>query len=182
MFSYVQDYFCPFADIESTFHQVKVHQKDCDLLRFLWWPEGNIDGNLEEYRMVVNLFGVTSSHSCSSYALRKCAEDHKDHYEDKIMDVVLNNFYVDDRLISVPTESEAVQLYHTLTEMCSKGGFRLMKGISNSRTVLSSIPEKYRDHRVKDLDLERDILPLKSALGVQWCDQSDVFKFKVNHQ
>lgn len=43
------------ANIESMFHQVRVHPEDCDLLRFLWWPEGNVNGNLEEYRMLVYL-------------------------------------------------------------------------------------------------------------------------------
>ncbi|MGL4646744.1 MAG: hypothetical protein ACRCVL_06520, partial [Cetobacterium sp.] len=61
------EYVAMMADIESMFHQVKVHPNDCDLLRFLWWPGGNIDGDLEEYRMVVHLFGGTSSPSCSSY-------------------------------------------------------------------------------------------------------------------
>lgn len=42
------------ANIELMFHQVKVHPDDCDLLRFLWGPGGNIDGNLKEYRMVVH--------------------------------------------------------------------------------------------------------------------------------
>ena len=26
------------ADIQSTFHQVRVEPGDCDALRFLWWP------------------------------------------------------------------------------------------------------------------------------------------------
>lgn len=29
------------ADVESMFHQVKVPPEDADLLRFLWWPDGN---------------------------------------------------------------------------------------------------------------------------------------------
>lgn len=167
------------VDIESMFHQVKVHPVDCDLLRFIWWPGGNTDGGLEEHRMLVHLFGATSSPSCSSYALRKCAEDHEDLCGSKTVDIVYNNFYVDDYLVSVPTDSDAVQLYLRLTEMCSRGGFSLTKLISNSRTVLNAIPEEDRDKKVKNLDLERDTLPLERALGVLWCAESDVFKFKV---
>ncbi len=140
------------ADIESMFHQVKVYPDDCD-----------IDCSLEEHRMLVHLFGATSSPSCSSYALRKCAEDHKDLYDAMTVDVVYNNVYVDDCLVSVPTDSDAVLLYQRLTKMCNRGGFRLTKWISNSRTVLDAIPEEVRDKKVKNLDLEHDTLPLERA-------------------
>jgi len=30
------------ADIEAMFHQVLVEPKDCDALRFLWWPNGDL--------------------------------------------------------------------------------------------------------------------------------------------
>lgn len=167
------------ADIEAMFHQIRVHPEDCDLLRFLWWPEGNVNSSLEEYRMVVHLFGATSSPSCSSFALRKCAMDQKDLFDPKTMDVVFNNFYVDDCLVSVPSESDAVQLYKDLTSMCAKGGFHLTKWTSNSRAVLGVVPEKDREKKVKDLDFDRDTLPVERALGVQWCAESDAFQFKV---
>ena len=57
------------ADIEAMFHQVHVPIQQCDYLRFLWWTDGNINAELEEYQMVVHLFGATSSPSCSNYAL-----------------------------------------------------------------------------------------------------------------
>lgn len=44
-------------------------------------------------------------------------------YDAKTVDIVFNNFYVDDCLVSVPTDSEAVLVYQKLTEMCAKGGF-----------------------------------------------------------
>lgn len=31
------------ADIEAMYHQVRVREDDCDALRFLWWPNGNLD-------------------------------------------------------------------------------------------------------------------------------------------
>ena len=40
------------ADIEAMFHQVLVDPKDCDALRFLWWPNGDLTKEMEEYRMV----------------------------------------------------------------------------------------------------------------------------------
>lgn len=167
------------ADVEAMFHQVKVPDEDSDLLRFLWWTSGDISQELVEYKMVVHLFGATSSPSCASFALRKCAEDNRDQCNNQAVDTVLHNFYVDDCLKSVHTEEEAVQLYHTLRAVCDKGGFRLTKWISNSRAVLSAIPEEERATEVKDLDLDRDVLPTERALGVCWCIQSDSFRFKI---
>ena len=31
------------ADIEGMFHQVRVTPEDCDVLRYLWWPDGDMD-------------------------------------------------------------------------------------------------------------------------------------------
>lgn len=119
------------ADIEAMFHQVRVPPGDSDLLRFLWWPDGDHDQNLVEHRMVAYLFGATSSPSCASFALRKCAEDNREQFSPKVVDTVLHNFYVDDCLASVASEEEAVALYQDLRALCAKGGFNLTKWISN---------------------------------------------------
>lgn len=63
------------ADIEAMFHQVRVPPDDVDLLRFLWWPQGDMSQAPCEYRMKVHLFEATSSPSCANFALRKCAKD-----------------------------------------------------------------------------------------------------------
>ncbi|KAF0039030.1 hypothetical protein F2P81_009514 [Scophthalmus maximus] len=166
------------ADVEAMFHQIKVPPEYPDLLRFLWWPDGDINSDLVEYRMVVNLFGATSSLSCASCALRRCAEDNRDLFDAAVVDTVLHKFYVDDCLKSVSSEVEAVQLYN-LKAMRQQGGFNLMKWISNSRVVPAAIPQVEKANDVKDLDLDQDSLPMERALGVQWCVQFDRFKFRL---
>ena len=117
--------------------------------------------------------------AAASFALRKCAEDSRDQSNVQAVDTVLHNFYVDDCLKSVNSEEDAVLLYHTLRAVCGKGGFRLTKWVSNSRSVLLAIPEEERATEVKDLDLDRDALPKERALGVHWCTQSDSLRFKI---
>ncbi|KAK2920518.1 hypothetical protein Q8A73_000003, partial [Channa argus] len=167
------------ADVEAMFHQVKVSSADADLLSFLWWPDGDVSRPMAEYRMEVHLFGATSSSSCASYALRRCAEDNTHLFDDCTINTVLRKFYVDDCLKSVETVEKAESLYHSLKTMCQMGGFRLNKWISNDRRVLAAIPEEEKATETMDLDLEKNALPVERVLGVQWCIQSDQFKFRV---
>lgn len=167
------------ADVEAMYHQVRVPIEDSNLLRFLWWPDGDLSQLLEEYRMRVHLFGATSSPSCANFALRKCAEDNRDSFSVQVVEMIMHSFYVDDCLALVASESQAVALYHDLRAICARGGFQLKKWVSNSRSVLAVIPEEEKAKDVKALDLDYDTLPVERALGVQWCVESDAFRFKV---
>jgi hypothetical protein len=90
---------------------------------------------------------------------------------------VLENFYQDDCLKSLQAEQDAIGLIHQLCEMLQGAGFRLTKWISNSKTVMMSIPEEERSKGIKDLSLP---LPVERALGVQWLTGSDELEIKVN--
>lgn len=127
----------------------------------------------------MHLFGATSSPSCANFALRKCGEDHKEQFSQETVDKVLHCFYVDDCLVSVASEEEAVSLYHDLVSICAKGGFHLTKWISNRHDVLAAIPESHRAKGMKRLEMDRDSLPVERVIGVEWCIQSDTFKFKI---
>lgn len=83
---------------------------------------------------------------------------------------------MDDCLKSVEDEEEALEIAHEIIILFSKGGFKLNKWVSNNRTLLLSIPEEGRSKEIKDLDFDRDILPVERALGVQWCTEKDCFQ------
>lgn len=63
--------------------------------------------------------------------------------------------------------------------MCSKGGFRLNKWLSNHFSVLAIIPEEERAKEVRTLNLDREKLPMERALGTQWDVESDTFTFST---
>lgn len=104
-----QEPFAVMGDIEAMFHQVHTLDDDCDALRFLWWSDGNLASEPEEYQMNVHIFGAISSPSCANFALLRTAEDNQQDFEEPIISSVKNNFYVDDCLKSLPTVDDAIR-------------------------------------------------------------------------
>jgi len=166
------------SDVESMFYQVKVPLADADALRFLWWPNGDLETRPQECQMLVHLFGGISSPSCANYSLRKTADDSSDQFSAEAVYTVKRNFYVDDCLKSVPSEEQASNLASELRELLSRGGFRLTKWLSNSKKVIESIPETERSTKVKGLSFSE--LPMERALGVAWNVERDTFTFQKN--
>ena len=126
--------------------------------------------------MSVHLFGATSSPGCANFALKSTANDFEEEFGASAADFVRKDFYVDDGLKSVPLVDDAVKLIVSVKQMCSKGGFRLHKFVSNSKEVIRRIPEQDRADDVKELDLDLDSLPLERTLGIHWCVESDCFQ------
>ena len=52
-----QDKIVVMADIESMFYQVRVPDRDSTFLRFLCWDDGDAKREVQEYHMLVHLFG-----------------------------------------------------------------------------------------------------------------------------
>ena len=60
-----------------------------------------------------------------------------------------------------------------IREFTQQGGFHLAKWVSNSRELLSSIPDKDRSKNVQSFDLDYDDIPSEKALGVLWTVEAD---------
>ena len=116
--------------------------------------------------MTVHLFGAGSSPGCSNFALKRTSEDGEKESAAGAAETLKKNFYVDDALKSVPTERDAIELVQAVKEMCAKGGFNLLKFVSNSGEVMMSVPPEDRAKEIKGLDLSINKLPIGRALGV----------------
>ena len=165
------------ADIESMFYQVHVPCEQRSFLRFLWWPEGNLDRDLREYQMTVHIFGAASSPSISNFALRTAGTASQ---SAQVSETVNRNFYVDDCLKAVDSVLDAKNLIKELCDTCSKGGLRLTKFTSNSKEVLQSIPREEHSKELLKRDLNCDGLPMERALGIQWNVDADQFSFSIS--
>ncbi|XP_022518476.2 uncharacterized protein LOC111188878 [Astyanax mexicanus] len=165
------------CDIERMFHQFHVKREDQDYLRFLWWENGNLETTPSVYRMKVHLFGAASSPGCANFGLKHLAEKSQGQFRKNTIDFILKNFYVDDGIVSLQTEKEAIQLVKEARDLCNTGKLRLHKFVSNSENVIATIPEEERS-MVKDPDMALSLPYMERALGVEWCITSDSFKFR----
>lgn len=166
------------ADIQQMFYQFYVHEKHRDFLRFLWYRNNNIDGDLIEYRMKVHVFGNSPSPAVATYGLRKTAECASSLYGKDIEDFVNNNFYVDDGLVSLQSAEEIISLVQRTQKALSHvGKLRLHKIASNSTAVLKAFENSDLSSSIKDLDLDVDTPPVHRSLGLCWNIAADYFTF-----
>ncbi|KAK0150857.1 hypothetical protein N1851_008021 [Merluccius polli] len=167
------------CDIEKMFHQFSVLPECRNYLKFLWWEGGQLEAEPQEYRMTVHLFGAASSPGCANFGLRYLAQQHKtDHPLASAF--VENNFYVDDGLISVPTEEEAKELIIRAQQLCKCAGLRLHKFNSNRRDVLTCVAPSERAETTDPLNLNPGTLPERHILGIQWSMETDTFTFSID--
>ena len=147
------------------FLQVHVTEHCRDLLRFLWWEDGNLNREPTRYRMTVHLFGAGSSPGCCNFALKNTADDHEQEFGFKPAEFLRKDFYVDDGLKSVPSTSDAKELICKTKEMCRHREFNLHKFTSNKREVIEAIPVEDRVKDIKELKSRRTNCLRKEHLG-----------------
>ena len=119
------------GDVNAMFHQVHVRSGHRDLLRYLWWRDGDPAEEVEAWRMRVHPLGLKSSPSCASYALLRTASDFGEEVSPEAAQTVVNNMYVDDLVKSVADVDQAVRLVKEVRELCEKGCFHMAKFVSN---------------------------------------------------
>ena len=127
--------------------------------------------------MTVHIFGATSSPSCAQFCLQESVED-QPALDERAKRIVMNNFYMDDCLFSVPTVAEAVFYAQQVSTALNNRGFNLTKWLSNTPEVLKRLPQQ---------KLAKSILSLSGldqvcerVLGLEWDVRNDQCKFQVN--
>ncbi|XP_076038665.1 uncharacterized protein LOC143023891 [Oratosquilla oratoria] len=166
------------ADIETMYYQVKVPKDDRDYLRFLWWKDGHIGSEIVKLRMTSHPFGASCSPSIANYALKRVVQDHGSQFHKSVSEIVLNNFYVDDMLVSSDDINELIDNCNNVIDLCSKGGFNLTKFNSNSREVLKNIlKDKCSDDIEKFIEDEEVV---QKTLGLNWSLGKDEMSISIN--
>ena len=115
--------------------------------------------------MAVHLFGATLSPSCASLCLKQTAV-FACKKSPAVAEEIERGFYVDDCLMSVATEEEAVDLMKEMKATLSRCGFNLTKWTSNKRAVVDRVPVEDRSKVSKLQTLGGTVG--ERVLGVHW--------------
>ena len=155
------------SDIKDMFLQMRVVEEDLPALRFLYRDSKDEEPNV--YQCLRRPFGERSAPTCANYIMRRNAEDFEQQYP-AAAEAMKKNLYVDDSLNSLDDENKAISLWQDLTELMKRGGFMLMKWLSNSQAVMKEIPESEKV-QIKEVTLGE--LPVSQTLGVCYNAQTD---------
>ena len=143
--------------------QVSIHEEDRPALRFLW----SYNGKVPQYEYTRLIFGATCSPFCAICALQKCALDNKDSFP-LAYDAILNSFYMDDYIASVPTLGEAQCVSRETKESLNKVVF-----VSPSSYLTTSSPCNIF------LNIDHDEIKTSTlVLGQNW--KIDIVEFFVD--
>lgn len=130
-----------------------VYHPQKPILRFLWYKDNDLTKEIVEFRMKVHVFGNSPSPSVAICGLRRAAQEDQDEYGTESKEFVTRNFYVDDRLTSVATEPEAVDLLKKTQELLAASNIKLHKIASNSSMVMQAFPSEDLAKDLKDLKI-----------------------------
>lgn len=163
------------GDIKEMFHQIRINDADQQCQRFLW-RHGDPSIEPDIYVMQVMTFGARCSPSTAQYIKNTNAERFMEQYPAAV-EAIVKLHYVDDLLLSVDTEEEAIKLAKEVRFVHSQGGFEIRNWVSNSPVVLSQLKHNSIENKCLDLTTE---LASEKVLGMWWCTKSDCFTFKFN--
>ena len=167
------------ADISEMFLQVGLRQADRKFHRFVWQEEPKeLEETVFEFKRLV--FGMKASPYLAGRALLETATKFGNPSNVRAQQAVRENFYVDDMLASVDTAASAVQLRSQVQVLLADGGFHIRKWLSNSPTVMSSIPQTDRATNADLVITEHDssVVGTQKALGVMWSCKTDCFSYQ----
>ena len=167
------------GDIGKMFLQIRIQAEDRDYLRFLW-KDPDSKGEPQIWRWNSLIFGAADSPFQAIKAIKtlvadRLKEPNLTDLDRKVCEVLDQNTYVDDLIITSNSCDEAYQLYQGVTELLARANFQVKKWASNSTELLkrmdpdSLAPTEVDLHSSEDNVISADT----STLGVQWEPRTD---------
>ncbi|XP_062538632.1 uncharacterized protein LOC134206902 [Armigeres subalbatus] len=171
--------FREYRDIREMYHQVLMRSEDQHCQRFLW-KETETDTNPSIYVMQVMSFGACCSPSTAQYVKNIHAKQFDSEYLDAVHAIV-HQHYVDDMLISVETEGEAIQLAVDVKNIHHSGGFEMRNWVSNSPAVVAALEGGVALSGAREINMSiGEANGTEKVLGMWWDTTTDCFTYKLS--
>ncbi|XP_073944620.1 uncharacterized protein [Choristoneura fumiferana] len=164
---------CLLADVKQMYRQILVAKEDVDYQRILW--RSSPQDEILEKRLLTVTYGTSCAPFLAIRTLKQLAQDEKSNYPD-IVDIINNDFYMDDLLTGASDEEGAAKLQSSISQVMAKGKFEMHKWASNSSEVLKKIPTTAKTKQ-ESVNIKMD--DTIKALGIKWNSHHDVFELKL---
>ena len=139
---FCQDNIAVMCDIEQMFHLF--HQ---NFLWFLLFKTNDLSKWIIGNKMTVHLFSNGPSPAIATFGPREKAYDSEEKYGERNNRLCPQKLYVNDRLISCPTENEAITLIRNAQAMLATANLHLHKVVSNSVLIMEASRRLCQEHQ-----------------------------------
>ncbi|KAL4008122.1 hypothetical protein ACER0C_001974 [Sarotherodon galilaeus] len=156
------------ANVEQMFHNFMVREDHRDYLRFLWFRDHDLDGEVDEFHMTVHIFGNCPSPSVAIYGLKKTAVEGEKEYGRDVREFIERHFY-----------TQAIDALHRTQRMLAQSNIRLHKISSNSPVVVSAFPSEDLATGPQELQRGQHAPLMQRSLGLGWDLSTDQLSFQV---
>ena len=129
------------ADVAKMYRQVALDESDCEFHRILW--RDSVTDEIRDLRLTRATYGVASSSYHSTRALQECGKGHG--HNPNTVNVILNDYWVDDLLSGADTLEEACVLQDDLIETLNKNCLPLRKWSSNKPQMVTRLSKDLQE-------------------------------------
>ena len=161
------------ADISKMYRQILLNTDDKKYHRLFWRSDKN--ESIKVYEMQTVTFGLASSPYLAVRCLMQLAYDcEKSH--PKVSQIIQNNFYMDDLLVSFASAQEMLECQRDLTNILGTAGFQLRKWLCNDPSLLGKFSV---DNKLEAGLLEMGQEVQNKTLGVFCAPSGDFIYYKI---
>lgn len=157
------------VDVKKMFRQIRIIPEHWDLQRIFW--RESMSEPLKEYWLVTVIYGQASSPTNAVMVMHKGAETMQERYP-KAVEVIKNDFYMDDGFTGADSEKKAIQMARDLKTVFSTMGFQLDKGKSESIELAKELRGDQSPISIEEAENQ-------SILGLIWDLRSREFLYRV---
>ncbi len=156
------------SDLAKMFRQVWVNPRHRKFQSILWMLQGVVTA----FTLNTVTYGTKAATYLAVRTLLRLAEDEREDFPE-MADIIKSNFYVDDHMGGTHTIEEGRLMVDRLIAFFKRGGFILRKFISNSKDIISHLPEDLKERGFKKLGDDE----ISKTLGLVYSHEGDKFIF-----